>query len=87
MSYLEFDFKENPYGAKDRMKMIIDQFFKAYVFLNEELVKAQLVQTGHALTHIGATQKTPVVDITMEFTGDECKFIVDALRKEFNRRY
>lgn len=85
---IEFDFKYNPFDAKTRMKAIVDQINKAYIWLSENVAISQQVQSDTANTVIGSNlNKVPVMDITLEVTADELRFIRDALRNQYNREF
>jgi hypothetical protein len=88
MKTLQFDFLHNPIPEKERMSAIVDSFNKAYVFLNEQMIRAKKIQEEAAHTHYGADpRKQCVLDFTLEITGDEAKFIRDALKEHYSRIY
>jgi len=88
MKNLEFDFVPNPIPERERMLAIVDSYYKAYVFLNEQLLRARKSQIERAISYSGADLgKVPVLDFTMEVSGDEMKFLYDAAKKHYMDTY
>jgi hypothetical protein len=81
MKNIEFDFKHDLFDKKTKYMAITEQLFKAYVWYHENLK-----HTEGTLVGLDAG-KVPVLDMTLELTGDELEFMSTALKNEFRRRY